>query len=71
MPETLNENFKFIGIRNIKNYLIIKTDSLGSVTILSSGAYETMKSEYLKHNYTPLDGYYIVEVESRICRVVK
>ena len=71
MPETLKGNFKFIGLRNIKNYFIIKTDSLGEINILSSGSYETIKSEYLKHNYTTLDGYYIVEVESTIQRVVK
>lgn len=70
MPETLNGNFKFFeGI--FTRYSIIKTDSHGNTLILSWGSYDNMKCEYLKHNYTPLDGYYIVEVESKICRVVK
>jgi hypothetical protein len=70
MPETLNGNFKFVGI-DFTNYWIIKSDSLGNIQRLSTGSYDNMKCEYLKHNYTPLDGYYIVEVESKICRVVK
>jgi hypothetical protein len=70
MPETLNGNFKFVGI-NITNYWIIKSDSLGNIQRLSTGSYDNMKSEYLEHNYTQLDGYYIVEIDSVIRRVVK
>lgn len=70
MPETLNGDFKFVGI-DITNYWIIKSDSLGNIQRLSTGSYDNMKTEYRKHNYTTIDGYYIAEVESKICRVVK
>ena len=70
MPETLNGDFKFFK-NMFTRYSIIKTDSCGNTLILTSGSYDSMKSEYLKHNYTVLDGYYIVEVDSIIHRVVK
>ena len=70
MPETLNGNFKFYK-SIFTRYSIIKTDSSGNTRILSSGSYENMKDEYMNHNYTVLDGYYIVEVDSVIRRVVK
>lgn len=70
MPETLHGNFKFFK-SVFTRHSIIKTDSCGNTQILSSGSHDQMKSKYLKHNYTTLDGYYIVEVLSTIQRVVK
>jgi hypothetical protein len=71
MPETLNGNFEFVRTGIFTNYWIIKSDSLGNVQRLSTGSYNNMKTEYMEHNYTRLDGYYIVEAESKFLRVVK
>lgn len=69
--KTLEGNFPFITNQNLVNYWIIKSDSLGNFHRLSTGSYINIKTEYREHNYTPLDGYYIVEVLSTIQRVVK
>ena len=69
--KTLEGNFPFITKTPTINYWIIKSDSLGNVQRLSTGSYNNMKTEYMEHNYTRLDGYYIVEAESKFLRVVK
>jgi hypothetical protein len=69
--ETCEGNTPFNKQTKYVNYWIIKTDSLGNIQRLATGSYNNMKAEYLKHNYTSLDGYYIVEVLSTIQRAVK
>ncbi len=69
--ETLEGKFPFEHHTKYISYWIIVSDSLGNIKRLANGSYINMKEVYLKRGYTPLDGYYIVEVESIFNRVVK
>jgi len=69
--KTLECEVPFNKDTTLVNYWIVKSDSLGNINRFASGSYNNMKEKYLEHKFTPLDGYYIVEVESKICRVVK
>lgn len=68
--KTYEGNTPFGKQTKFVNYWIVKTDSLGNIQRLATGSYNNVKSEYSKHNYTALDGYYILEMNTKINRVV-
>lgn len=51
---------------DVINFWIIKTDPEGNVQRLSDGSWQQIKSAYAEHNYTELDGYHVVAVESKL-----